>query len=191
MVRAIIFDCFGVLTTDGWLPFKRKYFAHDPKLDQEVTDLGKQRDFGTLSYEDFIARIADMAGIPTAEVKEAIFSTVSNDQLFDYIADQLKPTYKLGILSNAGADMLSDMFSRNEVGLFDAVALSYETGHIKPDPAAYLLIAERLGVDATECVFVDDQERYCTAARDAGMQAIWYQNFEQFRTDMEQTLGSK
>jgi hypothetical protein len=28
-VTTVIFDCFGVLVSDGWLPFKQRYFTQD------------------------------------------------------------------------------------------------------------------------------------------------------------------
>ena len=38
--KAIIFDCFGVLAEDGWLPFKRKYIGDNLELMQTISDLG-------------------------------------------------------------------------------------------------------------------------------------------------------
>ncbi len=57
---------------------------------------------------------------------------------------------------------------------FDAVALSGELGFAKPDPETYHVIAERLTVEPSECVMIDDQEGYCEGARLAGMQAVHF-----------------
>jgi hypothetical protein len=48
MIRAIIFDCFGVLTTDAWLPFKNKYFAQNEVLMARASELNKQSDAGNV-----------------------------------------------------------------------------------------------------------------------------------------------
>lgn len=184
MIRAVIFDCFGVLTTDGWLPFKRKYFSGNPELEQAATDLNKRTDAGLASYDDFVRDIADLAHVPLAEASKAIEHNVTDDELLAYIASDIKPKYKVGLLSNAGANWMDRLFSKEQIALFDAIALSYETGVIKPDARAYQIITERLGVAPDECIFVDDQERYCAAARDAGMKAIWYQSLEQFKADI-------
>jgi putative hydrolase of the HAD superfamily len=188
MIRAIIFDCFGVLTTDGWLPFKRKYFSHDPVVEAEATDLNKRVDAGLMSYEDFMVAIANLAQVPYEEARKAVEDNVGDDELFDYIAGELRPKYKLGLLSNAGANWLDKLFAKEQVALFDAVALSYETSFVKPDPRAYLTIAKRLGVEPQECIFIDDQERYCTAAREAGMQAIVYTSSKQLQTELAPLL---
>lgn len=186
MVRAIIFDCFGVLTTDGWLPFKRQHFSGDKSLEAEATAYNRQMDAGLISYDDFAEAIARLAGVEIADAKAAIEGNVTDDELFDYIAKELKPHYKIGMLSNAGVNWLHELFSDTQCALFDAVALSYETGYVKPDARAYQTIAERLGVAPEDCVFIDDQERYCTAAKEQGMQAIWYQSLDDCKRQLDQ-----
>ena len=188
MIRAVIFDCFGVLTTDGWLPFKRKYFSANPELEEAATYLNKRTDAGLASYDDFVRDIAELAHVPLSEAARAIEHNVTDDELLSYIATDIKPKYKVGLLSNAGANWMDRLFSKEQQSVFDAIALSYETGVVKPDARAYEIITERLGVDSEECLFVDDQERYCTAAKEAGMKAIWYQSLEQFKTDISPLL---
>src|SRR4051812_44882768 len=102
MVQAIIFDCFGVLTHDGWLPFKRKYFKDKPEKLQEATDLGVRVNTGHLSYESFINRLAGMANVKNAVAQKAMHSNIPNDELLAYIRDKLHGRYKLGLLSNTG-----------------------------------------------------------------------------------------
>lgn len=184
-----MFDCFGVLASDGWLPFKRKYFGHDTELFVQAGDLNKRVDAGLADYDDFIGEVATMAGISGAEARRQIDDNPPNPELFEYISNELKPNYKIGMLSNAGANWLPELFTSEQIGLFDAIALSYETGVIKPLPAAYHIIAERLGVRPEECVLIDDQERYCTAARDEGMQAVVYETVEQMQSDLKRILA--
>jgi len=45
---------------------------------------------------------------------------------------------------------------------------------LKPDPRIYRLAAERLGIDAEECLFVDDQPGNVDGARAVGMPALWF-----------------
>ena len=192
MIKAIIFDCFGVLTaTDGWSSFKLKYFNHDPLLLEQATSLNKQADAGLITYDDFISEVAVLAGVSEQQARVIVDDNSPNPALFDYITD-LKPHYKIGILSNAAANWLSELFSPAQVALFDATLLSYETGLIKPQPEIYELMAERLGLEPNECVFIDDQERCTTGAREVGMAAIWYRDFDQMKQELEQlTTGPK
>lgn len=189
MIRAIIFDCFGVLTTDAWLPFKSQYFGHDPALLEQAGDLNKQSDSGLISYGDFLDRVGSMAGITAKQVEQAVSHNNPNSEIFEYIR-QLKANYKIGLLSNASGNWLTDLFTPEQVALFDATALSYETRYIKPDRNAYAVVADRLGVTVGECVFIDDQERYITGAREAGMQAVWYKDNEQLVSELTTLLAN-
>ncbi len=72
---------------------------------------------------------------------------------------------------------------------FDTVVVSGEIGYAKPEPEAYEITADRLGVRLDACVFTDDREHFCEAARAVGMQAIHYQNVDQFRQDLEGVLS--
>src|SRR4051794_37978902 len=111
MIRAIIFDCFGVLTSDAWLPFKRRHFGDDPDRQAQATDLNKQVDAGLADYNDFIAGVAGLAGMTSAQARAEIENNVANEELFGYIEQRLAGSYKLGLLSNAGANWLDELFS--------------------------------------------------------------------------------
>jgi putative hydrolase of the HAD superfamily len=61
--------------------------------------------------------------------------------------------------------------------LFEVVVDSAFVGVRKPDPAIYSLTLERLGgVAADRCVFVDDLDVNCDAARELGMTAVRYES---------------
>ena len=187
MIRAVIFDCFGVLTTDGWLPFKKKYFGDNPELHAQATQLNRQVDAGYISYDDFIEGVAALAGVTIGEAKNSIENNVANKPLFEFIK-QLKHNYKIGFLSNAGSNWVSELFSPEQANLFDAVSVSSETGLVKPQEDAYVEIAHKLEVEPAACVFVDDQPRYCEAAREVGMKALEYKDFEQFQNELRTLL---
>ncbi|MCW2679838.1 MAG: hypothetical protein JWM62_1239 [Frankiales bacterium] len=72
-----------------------------------------------------------------------------------------------GLLSNAGGPARPEWAE-----LFDAVVLSGVAGVGKPDPAAYRLVAQRLGVAPERCLFVDDLRRNVLGAAAAGMTGV-------------------
>jgi putative hydrolase of the HAD superfamily len=188
-IKAIIFDCFGVLATDGWLPFKQKHFAHSAALLAQATKLNKQHDQARISHEDFTKQIATMAGVSEATVDKQLHENVPNVELFDYIRETLKPRYKIGLLSNASGNYIDEIFTASQKAVFDAIALSFELGFIKPERRAYAIIAELLAVTPAACILIDDQERHCGGARAAGMQAIVYHDFQQMKQSVERLLA--
>ncbi len=188
MIKAIIFDCFGVLAEDGWTPFKRKYIEGNAEIAMAVQLLGREVDSGRRSVEDMIRETAKLVGVDESKVRAAVGRQVPNEQLFAYIANELKPKYKIGMLSNAGYDVVTSLFHKSQMQLFDVCILSYEVGLVKPDPRMYKLVAERLGVIVNECVMIDDQQRHCAGAVSVGMQAVYYQDFEQMKRDLSKLL---
>jgi putative hydrolase of the HAD superfamily len=63
--------------------------------------------------------------------------------------------------------------------IFEVVVDSAFVGMRKPDPAIYELTLARLGVAATDCVFLDDFEVNCEAARELGMVAVRFEDTAQ------------
>lgn len=114
----------------------------------------------------------------------------ANEELFAFIKNNLKPHYQIGLLSNVGSDMLGDLFSDEQLKLIDEKVLSYQIGTVKPDPFAYETTALRLGVTCDECVFVDDIERFCTAAEDVGMKSIVHTNTAQTIAKLKELLDA-
>jgi putative hydrolase of the HAD superfamily len=75
--------------------------------------------------------------------------------------------------------------------LFEVVVDSAFVGLRKPDPAIYTLTLERLGGVAPEaCVFVDDLELNCEAARALGMAGVRFVSADQAIPEIESALRS-
>ncbi len=75
--------------------------------------------------------------------------------------------------------------------LFEVVVDSAFVGMRKPDPAIYELTLERLGdgVRPSDCVFVDDLDVNCDAARALGMTAIRFAEPAQAIAEIESALA--
>jgi FMN hydrolase / 5-amino-6-(5-phospho-D-ribitylamino)uracil phosphatase len=62
--------------------------------------------------------------------------------------------------------------------------VSWRTGVRKPDPEAYRGPARQLGVTLAECLFVDDRDANCRAARELGMPAHRFSDAATWRTEL-------
>ncbi len=71
---------------------------------------------------------------------------------------RLKQRYKLGLLSNfpCAQSIRASLEKIALTGLFDAVVVSVEVGHVKPHPLPFATILDRLGVEAAEAVYIGD-----------------------------------
>lgn len=187
MIKAIIFDCFGVLTADSWHEFRMSLPSeqHTP-----ASDLNHQYGAGVINKEEFLGSVSELTGQP----EDAISKLIDNEQsknlaLLNYIG-VLKRQYKIGLLSNVASNWIRDEFlTAEEQKLFDAFVLSFEEHITKPDPRIYRVAARRLGVLPEECVYIDDIDRYAAAARDEGMSGLVYHNLSELKTELEPLLA--
>jgi len=62
--------------------------------------------------------------------------------------------------------------------------VSCDTGVRKPDPKAYTGAAETLGVAPSACLFIDDREVNCAAARETGMPAVRFTSAPELRREL-------
>lgn len=188
--KAVIFDCFGVLTTDGWKQIREEFLKNDEQLLNRAVDMEKAVNAGYMDYDKFMKEIAKMTGLSKDEVHKRMNGTAANTVLFDFIRDELKQGYKIGLLSNAADNWLSELFDPWQVEIFDEKVLSYEAGTVKPDPAIYKLIISKLGVEPEECIFIDDSEHYCTAATDLGITSIYHTDTKATMAKIKELIGA-
>lgn len=55
---------------------------------------------------------------------------------------------------------------------FDAVSCGLDTTRSKPDPEVFLIAAQKLGMQPSECAVVEDSDAGIEAAKAGGMYAI-------------------
>lgn len=187
MIQAIIFDCFGVLTTDTWRAFLDSL---PPGVDTTLPrELNRQYDSGLIAEDEFLEQVHAATGKHLQQVEKMPGNEVlKNTKLLDYIA-LLKSNYKIGLLSNIGTNWIVDSFlSTPEQKLFDDMVFSHAVGMVKPNPEIFKLACERLEVEPNSTIMIDDVASYCDAATAVGMQAVVYQDFEQFKRELERIL---
>lgn len=198
-IRAVIFDLGGVLVR-----------TEDPRPRTELARrLGMTYDeLSHLVFESDSTRLATIGKITTKEHWESVrlalglsvedFPGVrtafwAGDELdgglVNYIRS-LRPQLKTGLLSNAWDNLRRVITHTWEIAdAFDDIVISAEAGMAKPDPRIYQLALQRLGITATEAIFVDDFPRNIAAAHQVGLQGILFVNPSQVRLDLDRILN--
>jgi len=102
-------------------------------------------------------------------------------QTLDWIQEQ---GYKVYLLSNWDAVSFSEL--ENQYGhileRFDGILISGDCGLIKPDPAIFELLLKTYQLQASDCMFLDDQPENVAAAQSLGIESILIQNAASFET---------
>ena len=191
MIKAVIFDCFGVLIGDA-LKFEADKLLAAGKTEeaQEFHDLLRLADLQLIPLDESRQREAEILGVTTEALREIVKAGESvNWPLVDYIRS-LKPHYKIGMVSNINDRFYIDAhFDGNLIDeLFDVVVTSGEVGHVKPAPEIYQAALDRLQVEGDEVVMTDDVEAYANGASSVGIHPIWFHNLDQFKAEFQKIL---
>lgn len=185
MIKAIIFDCFGVIITDALSELLAELETTDPEKAERVIGLLNSASKGAMDLRASRIAVAAELGLTLDVYVEALRDgEVRNEPLLKYVKE-LRADYKTGLLSNVISGGLEARFPNDELSeYFDAVVASGDVGFIKPEPQAYEIIADRLKVRLDECIMIDDREDYCLGAKGVGMQVIQYKSFEQMKREL-------
>ena len=189
MIKAIVFDCFGVLTTDIWLAFCNSL---PPEADiAQASAINRAFDKGLISHDEYVSGVQDAVGSPPPSLDDLQENQiVKNQPLLDFIA-ALKPKYKIAILSNISDDWITRvLLNKEDQGLFDTIVQSNDVGLAKPDTEIFALTCERLGVSPEEAIMVDDRPRNVTGAIEAGLKGLIYEDFNRFKTELTALLDT-
>lgn len=199
MIKGVIFDVGGVLlrTHDhrGRREWEDRLGLEPGELARLVFDspLGRQAQLGGVSLDEVWAWLGAHLALNSDELATLERDFWAGDRvdqdLCDYIRG-LRAHYRTGMLSNTWATDGRAM--AEELGIadcFDAFVTSAEIGVMKPDPRIYHTILDRLGLSASEGVFVDDFIENVEAARRLGMRAVQFLDPKQARRQLEEWLG--
>ena len=66
----------------------------------------------------------------------------------------------------------------------ETVIVSGEVKLVKPDPAIYQLLLERVGLTAPQCLFIDDSIANTNAAAGMGFDTVTFENADQLRGEL-------
>ena len=186
-MKAFLFDMDGVLVDT-----------------QQIHTLALKKIFEEYGIEISMEELASFAGTKrgTALRKAAEERGVSlpieemcdaKDRLFDAMIEKtdLKPIQGIpelleqlkrdgvltAIASSSSRDFISLVVDRTGIRqYFDAFISGQELPESKPNPAIYLLAAQTLGVEPSECIVLEDAHLGVEAAKRAGMRCIGYRN---------------
>lgn len=191
MIKAIIFDCFGVLVESSYEPFKQKYLSSDKSLVARFMEIEDLSSTGKISLKEAVSEFAKLAKLSYEETNRFLLNNPKNLELLNFIKYELKSNYKIGMLSNVAANRLEELFLPEDIALFDDIILSFMVGLAKPDTRIYNLAAQRLGVRPNECLFVDDREKYVVGARAASMEAVQFKDVSRLRIGIQNIIENR
>jgi putative hydrolase of the HAD superfamily len=206
VIRALISDFGGVLTT----PLLAAFVAYQEEAGISLEELGTaiQRsadahgqhplyalERGEITEEEFGLRLREQhAGFDLALLRQLYFERIEpNEPMIRFCAEQRRAGLRTALLTNNVREW--EPLWRAKLPeldqIFEVVVDSAFVGMRKPEPGIYELTVERLGdgLRPEECLFVDDFEINCAAARELGMVAVRFDSAEQAIPELESALA--
>jgi HAD superfamily hydrolase (TIGR01509 family) len=188
VIKAIIFDCFGVIRVDATIIAYKKLGGDSEKDEQFIRETVAQANAGLIPSAS--AAIAAHLGITEEKWRSTVHtSSVIDQAVLDYIKE-LRKNYKTAMLSNVAPGGLKIWFKPGELEqYFDVAIASGDIGFAKPEPEAYEITADELGLRLEECVMIDDRQELCEGAQAVGMKSIRYLGLNQLKRDLSAILN--
>lgn len=187
-IKALIWDMEGVLMlTDendiSSTVAKALNAPYEKVREIYFSDTNDKVDLGEITMDKFYEYVLDTLQISRDKkhLLEEVFyerAYIDEDLLKQIV--EMSREYKIGLLSNYSNDLRPRIEKEWAIGsVFDEIIISCEVGMIKPDPAIFNLMLDRLDVKADESVFIDDRIKNIDGAKKIGLHTIFFTSREQ------------
>ena len=191
MIKAVIFDFFGVVGMSTYSLISEKYNL-TAEQNKQISDLHKAYDNGFIDHEYFLKQYADIASVDYNIFIKDFYDSEKRTQVslpvLDFALELKSKGYKIGLLTNVDSQQYEHIV-KPIASNFNVVLASFMVGIAKPETKIYLLVAKELGFDESECILIDDLQANCEGARSAGMLSIKFDSLEQVKEDLKQLLN--
>ncbi len=193
----VVFDMDGVLV-DTYQAHFRSWQQVAAERELPFSEEAFRKTFGKTSRE-IIAELWGKDRFDDTEIeemdrrKEAAFRRlIENDfpampGVMDLLDDLRAAGVRLAVGSSGPPDNVDFVVDRLQArGLFDAIVTGKDVRRGKPDPQVFLMAADRLGIEPSRCVVVEDAPVGIAAARAGGMASIGMVSTGRSREDLQQ-----
>ena len=183
MIKAILFDFDGVLTTDATGSQSicnyicKKTGLNAETFKKEYYKFNNDLLYGKSNHKNIWEALCK--GINTKiDIRilyESFIATPIDGQMLA-IVDRLKnQNYKIGMVTDNKKDRVDDIVKYyNWNNIFDAITISADVGSGKDHSEIFKKIMECFNLTESECVFIDNQEKNLIIPKSMGMNVIYF-----------------
>ena len=206
MIRAVVSDFGGVLTSpliQSFVAYQEESGVDFRRFGQAMARLAEREgehplfelERGRITEAEFYRRLEEELGgdVSMEGFRERYFSHLhANEPMVEYMRGLRGRGLRMALLTNNVREW--EPLWRAKIPeldeIFELIVDSAFVGMRKPEPEIYELTLQRLGdVAADECVFVDDVDVNCEAARALGMHPVQFHDAGQAIAEVDALLA--
>lgn len=179
LVKAVLLDWGGVISPGGTpdevpIALSKVLGKSIEEATQLIAKVAHDLKRGKLSTDKFWEMVQIETGITIEPQDRNIWSSVEtfkpNESILSLVKTLRADGIPVGVLSNVFPITAMQIHEKGWYKNFEPVILSTEAGYAKPDPEFYQIAIEKLSLDPSEILFIDDQQYCLDGAMKAGMQ---------------------
>ena len=199
MIAAVVFDIGSVLEVIDDSVFPAPFETRHglvPGAVAAASDFEGEPGLGEIDEAGFRAHWQRRLGLSDSQADELMadywrwYVGTLDQPLVDWFAGVRGRGLRAGILSNSGPGAREAERHWGFEEMTDDIVYSHEVGLGKPDPAVYALMADRLGVEPEQIVFLDDVGVNVDAARAAGWHAVLNEDTGRSIAELERIIAT-
>jgi putative hydrolase of the HAD superfamily len=206
VIEAVIWDFGGVFTSSPFEAFAR--FESQRGLPADIIRRTNALNHWENAWAKFERAEVDLETFDELFAAEslALGAEVRGKDVLPLLSGDLRPEmvdalriiksrFKTGCITNnlpanaIGSASGRSLYIAEVMALFDHIIESAKIGLRKPDPQIYRMMADTLGVDPVNCIYLDDLGVNLKPAREMGMRTIKVVNSAQALAELEAATG--
>ncbi|MGI5959989.1 MAG: HAD family hydrolase [Massiliimalia sp.] len=199
MIKAVLFDFDGVLTTDatgslsickyitqvtgvGFSLFSDKYRGYN-------RDLLYGKKIHNEIWEELCQRVGMQ--IPYQILIDSFENTPIDEKMLELVHALKDCGYQVGMITDNKKDRIDCIVKHcGWEQLFDVIVVSADVGSGKEEDTIFRAALEKLNLPASQCVFIDNQQKNLTVPENMGMKTIYYdhetRNFQKLLKQLQE-----
>ena len=189
-ISCVLFDLGGVIVNwhNSWLiqDVSDEFQLQEEKLSKEFYKNLPEISTGRINEKEFWHAIGkELKSKKLMNLNESLLDKIFrkrcslNNSMINLSKELSQKDITVGILSNTEPASYSVMENLTSLDHFEYKFLSYNIGHLKPEPEIYHHVIDNIPFPKEELFFIDDLKSNVESARSEGIDSVQYSNYDE------------
>ena len=189
-ISCVLFDLGGVIVNwhNSWLiqDVSDEFQLQEEKLSKEFYKNLPEISTGRINEKEFWHAIGkELESKKLMNLNESLLDRIFrkrcslNNSMINLSKELSQKGITVGILSNTEPASYSVMENLTSLDHFEYKFLSYNIGHLKPEPKIYHHVIDNIPFPKEELFFIDDLKSNVESARSEGIDSVQYSNYDE------------